>query len=302
MATEAARTTIYLIRHGETDWNASGKLQGQTDVPLNDRGREQAAAVARYMAENFSLSKSARTPAADLSDCRPVTVCYSSPLSRALDTAAAIATACGLDITTDDRLKESHLGAWQGMTWAAAESRYGREISTWKRDPDADVCGAESERARFHRASACIAEIVLRHPGQGVVVVAHGGMLEQLGRLWKAVPFGRPTKLKKVNTSICIADFTPHEHVYAELMREEGRVGDIVAHVAAAHPRHSIRPETASQAVGVWALRQWGITAHMRVEGDAGEDAAADAAGAAPAGAVGAAANDAESEAVSFGV
>ena len=93
--------TVVLVRHGVTDWNAQGRFQGQSDVPLNETGRAQAAAMARRLPE--------RT--------RPTSI-ISSDLGRAVDTASALADACGLEVTTDARLREVNVGSWEGLTMA----------------------------------------------------------------------------------------------------------------------------------------------------------------------------------------
>lgn len=96
---EAQITTLFVIRHGETAWNVDGRLQGQLDIPLNDRGREQAAAAGEYIRAKYSAAG------------QPLHAVYSSDLSRARETAEAIASACDLKVALDSRLRETNLGA-----------------------------------------------------------------------------------------------------------------------------------------------------------------------------------------------
>ena len=193
----ATTTRLLLVRHGETHWNAGGRLQGQLDTELNDTGRAQAAAAAAWLAARHGGARGEHPPLAAV---------YSSDLRRAADTAAAIAAAVGggLRVVLDARLRETHLGAWQGLTWDAVLAAHREHVVAWKTDPDAAAPGGgESVRARFHRVAAALHEIALAHPGGTVAVVAHGGVLDDAGRLALGVPFSAPTQLRKANTCIC---------------------------------------------------------------------------------------------------
>ncbi|MFM8952271.1 MAG: histidine phosphatase family protein, partial [Planctomycetaceae bacterium] len=108
----------YLIRHGESVSNASGRVQGQEDVELSDTGREQAIAVASW---GRSLLEAADAP--------PVDELWSSPLRRARETAEAIAAATGLPLRIDDELRELHAGIFQGHLWADLEARFPEAVA-----------------------------------------------------------------------------------------------------------------------------------------------------------------------------
>jgi len=150
-------TTLLLVRHGETDWNAEGRLQGHTDRPLNDYGRRQAAALAEELAGD------------DLA------AIYASDLSRARETAEILADRIGLPVELDAELREKDWGSWEGLTPSERERVEQVGEST------------EAHRARVLRAVRRIAE---RHPGQRVVVVTHGGSLRrvQAAALGMALP------------------------------------------------------------------------------------------------------------------
>ena len=103
---------LYFIRHGETDWNREGRLQGQTDISLNDRGRAQARAVASHVTGKWGIGLSASTIAT-----MPF---IASPMIRTRETMELLRGGLGVppgDYTTDDRLKEIGFGAWEGKTW-----------------------------------------------------------------------------------------------------------------------------------------------------------------------------------------
>ncbi|HEX6987913.1 MAG TPA: histidine phosphatase family protein, partial [Bacillota bacterium] len=144
--------TLFLVRHGTTDWNEAGRLQGQSDIPLNDQGRRDAAMAAQRLAEAGIL------PAA----------VYSSDLARAVETARVIAARLGRPpVHLDARLRERFLGAAEGLTRAEAEARFGHGLLD-------QAAGAEPLDALVHRVDAAVDELAARHPGRPVVVVSHG--------------------------------------------------------------------------------------------------------------------------------
>ncbi len=139
-------TTICLVRHGETDWNYTRRYQGWSDIPLNDLGHEQAAVVARALAEEHWDA------------------IVSSPLGRAMRTAAALDID---EIETDPDLRERSYGDAEGLTLEEREAKWsGPE---WP--------GLEAWDAVAERAMAALGRIVERHRGQRVLVVCHGGLI-----------------------------------------------------------------------------------------------------------------------------
>lgn len=159
-----AVTTLYLVRHGETDGNATGRTQGRRDVPLNETGRVQAAAAAAVVAAY-----------------RPAAV-YSSTSSRARETAAAIAAALGVEVVADGRLSEVDHGDLDGMTGEEMRSRYPDFIARWREDAGVDlpIPGGESLREAQARVVTAANEIVARHRGEGVAIVSHNLALRTL--------------------------------------------------------------------------------------------------------------------------
>ena len=145
-------TTILLVRHGETDWNLERRVQGHTDRPLNETGRQQARALAAALADE------------------PVDAVFSSDLVRAHETARMVAEPKGLDVTVLPDLREKDFGTWEGLT----------DVEILSRFPDArgrpwgDGETTDEVSRRVLRALERIAEA---HPGGRVVVVAHGGPL-----------------------------------------------------------------------------------------------------------------------------
>lgn len=151
---------LYLLRHGETAFNAEGRLQGQQDSPLTARGRAQARAHGALL----------KTLIPDPDTWRVV----ASPLGRALDTARLACAELGLPetaIETDDRLKELAYGAWEGLTYDEVQACHADAWAARQRDPwDYVVPGGESYAMLAARAGAFLNEIADR-----VIVVSHGG-------------------------------------------------------------------------------------------------------------------------------
>ena len=142
-----AVTTLLLVRHGETDWNAEGRLQGHTDTPLNDYGRRQARTLADELAGE------------------PIDAVYSSDLARARETAEIVGGRLGLTVVVDPGLREKNWGSWEGLTPAERERvEYAGETT-------------EDHRERTLRTLSAIA---VRHPGERVLVVTHGGSIRRV--------------------------------------------------------------------------------------------------------------------------
>jgi len=165
-------TRILLARHGETEWNATRRVQGWTDIPLSEKGHAQAEALAHRLS---------RTPLAAV---------YSSDLSRAAQTAAPAAARQGLTVQAVPELREKGFGAWEGLTQADLERDY---PNLWHRyhvarDLEALVPGGETWPQVQERLSAALRRILAAHPGseETVLLVGHGGsgrmvILEALG-------------------------------------------------------------------------------------------------------------------------
>ncbi|WP_394771507.1 histidine phosphatase family protein [Lacisediminihabitans sp.] len=144
-------TSLYLVRHGETDWNLDRRIQGSTDIPLNDTGRAQAARTGRLLAS------------------RRWDAIVSSPLSRALETGRIIAREVGLDtVTTMDAIVERHYGAAEGL----ADHELSRLFPG-----DTPVPGRETREQVAGRVIPALVALAENHPGGNIVVTTHGGVI-----------------------------------------------------------------------------------------------------------------------------
>jgi broad specificity phosphatase PhoE len=152
---------LLIWRHGNTDWNGGERVQGQSDIPLNERGRAEAVAAA-----------------ARLAALRPDAI-VSSDLVRAAETAAALARVTGLRVRSEARLRERFYGDWQGHTIDEIRVRWPKEYADWRAGVGAPGCGIESLDDMGKRVGEALFDAVDAAPGGTVVVVTHGGAARQ---------------------------------------------------------------------------------------------------------------------------
>ncbi len=160
-------TRIVAVRHGETAWNVEARIQGQLDIGLNDRGHWQARRVGEALAGE------------------PVSAVYSSDLQRAWHTAERIAEAAGARLHPEPGLRERRFGKFEGRTFQEIEREWPEHALHWRRrvphwtPPE----GGESLQVLRERVGGTIHRLAAQHPGELIVLVAHGGVLDALYRL-----------------------------------------------------------------------------------------------------------------------
>ncbi|UQZ32393.1 histidine phosphatase family protein [Paenibacillus sp. PK3_47] len=149
---------IGLIRHGLTDWNALGKIQGQSDIPLNDEGRRQAEMLGdRLMQESYRWD-----------------YCITSNLSRAQETGKIVAGKLGIPLLEpDDRIRERAYGQVEGLTALEREAKWGKDWNLLE-------LGQESDEALQLRGLAFLEDLSAKYPDSNVLIISHGGFLAQL--------------------------------------------------------------------------------------------------------------------------
>lgn len=160
---------LVMLRHGQTEYNASSRMQGQLDTDLSDLGREQAVAAAEVLAKRQPL------------------LIVSSDLRRALDTAVALGERSGQPVSIDTRLRETHLGDWQGMTHLEVDAVAPGARLAWRDDARWAPHGGESRIDVAERSLPLVQELVTQQTEWGaagserpVVLVAHGGLIAAL--------------------------------------------------------------------------------------------------------------------------
>ncbi len=158
-------TALWLVRHGQTDWNIVLRYQGQTDIPLNETGLAQARALAAHLAGNG----------------QQFAALYSSDLQRAAQTAHILGEALGLDVRPHTGLREICFGEWEGFTREEVHARYADLVAERRSHPlDSRPPGGETNRELAQRVSAAADEIARAHPNDRVLVVSHGLALAML--------------------------------------------------------------------------------------------------------------------------
>jgi probable phosphoglycerate mutase len=182
-------TTIVLIRHGETAWNAERRLQGHIDIGLNAEGERQAAALGAALA------------------AERVDAVIASDLRRAFQTAQAVAKRHGLPVQIDPALRERCYGGFEGLLYAEIEQRFPAEFASWQaREIDAvmpaGARSAESFRQFYQRSLDAILAWAEAHPDRTLVLVAHGGVLECAYRAALGLPLASPRNFPVMNASI----------------------------------------------------------------------------------------------------
>jgi len=154
---------ILFVRHGETDWNVKQRFQGQSDVPLNAKGRAQAKAVAKRLA------------------AEEIDIIYASDLSRAWDTAAAIGENHSVDIHREPNLREGDFGEWEGATYDEIQARDPEAVNAWHEVISTFAPpGGETLDQLAARVEKVYQNIAANHSDQTVLLVAHGGSLQML--------------------------------------------------------------------------------------------------------------------------
>lgn len=178
-------TRVFVLRHGQTAWNAERRLQGQLDVPLDDTGRWQAARLAEALADEGLVA------------------IYSSDLQRAHATAMALAVATGLAVRTHTALRERSFGCLEGLSYAEIDARFPVDALHWRqRDLRFAPGGGETLPGFLQRCVPFVAQLAGGHPGQAIAVVAHGGVLDCLYRSAAGIALDAPRTWQLNNATI----------------------------------------------------------------------------------------------------
>ena len=180
---------LFLFRHGETDWNREGRLQGHTDTPLNATGLAQAEALTERL--------------------RPhrLDAVVSSDLARAWTTARVVAEGLGLPLISEPGLREAHIGEAEGLYWPEVKSRFGEALTErWFTDDDAAFPGGETGLTTRTRGLAALRRSADAQPYRRIGVSTHGAMVRQLMK--HALPPGSPPA-KTRNTVLYVLRYEP---------------------------------------------------------------------------------------------
>lgn len=180
-----ATTRIIAIRHGETDWNADSRLQGHTDIALNDLGRAQAACLASALGHEG------------------LTAVVASPLQRAFETARALAGPLGLACQPEPGLRERGFGAMEGLSYQEIDEHHPHWARRWRaRDPEFAPPGGETLLEFQARCLDTANRLARQHAGTCVAWVTHGGVLDCLYRAAAGVDLSAPRTWQLGNAAV----------------------------------------------------------------------------------------------------
>lgn len=190
-------TQICLVRHGETEWNAERRIQGQIDIGLNATGRQQAVAAGRWL------------------KAAGIKALYSSDLKRAWTTAQAIGAELELVPTPVPEMRERRYGIFEGLTYDEAKANHPDGYAAFEgRNADYDFENGESLQLMFARVTGKLKALAARHPGETIAIVLHGGVLDIINRFVRGNPLEMPRDFLIPNAGInWIAAVDGHWHL-----------------------------------------------------------------------------------------
>ncbi|MDR7856182.1 histidine phosphatase family protein [Tissierella sp.] len=180
-------TKIYLIRHGQSEWNKLNKIQGQRDTLLTELGKNQALLLGDRLAnENIDMI-------------------YTSDLTRAYDTAKAISNRINKPLFVSDSIREINFNLWEGLTNEEVQEKYKDEYSIWLREPHKlNIQGVETLNSLQERAMKYINKIIKENNNKSIAIVSHGAILKTiiLGLLDIEISHYKNISLSNVSLSI----------------------------------------------------------------------------------------------------
>ncbi|HDP69251.1 MAG TPA: alpha-ribazole phosphatase [Actinobacteria bacterium] len=156
-------TKVYLVRHGETEWNAKGKYLGLTDIPLNDNGERQAKALSSFLSEER------------------IDAVYSSALTRTIQTARIIAKSHGLKVLKIPELNEVDFGEWDGLTYFEIKDKYANLADDWlNKTSEVQIPGGETWSHFKERVMIGLRKIMNENEDKNILIVTHGGPIKAI--------------------------------------------------------------------------------------------------------------------------
>mgnify|MGYP000244700882 CR=1 FL=1 len=201
-------TRIILVRHGETDWNVQHKIQGSTDIPLNENGETQAMRAAARLAQI------------------PISAIYASDYSRAARTAQLIHEKHpGVPLILDEDLRERSWGRLEGLTWQDIERRHAAEIKgITSGSLDYAPPDGESKKTVINRANRFLGRVIRKHPDATVVVVTHGGVAGLILKDALGIDPGARTPFRVENCALHIIDTSDGAFWYIQTLNDMGHL------------------------------------------------------------------------------
>ena len=204
-------TEIIIIRHGETEWNKTGRFQGHSDVPLSEEGRAQAEALGKNLVVDH------------------VDAIYASDLTRAMETAAPLAERFGLPVIPDPQLRELNFGAWEGRNFNDVNAENPDAMKNFYNDPEqANIPDSENFTDFQRRVAGRVREIAAQERGKRIVIVSHGASIRILLANLLSIPIRSIWHLSQLNTAVNKIRFEDDGFAIVTLMNDTShlRAGD----------------------------------------------------------------------------
>jgi alpha-ribazole phosphatase len=193
-------TRLLLVRHAATDASFAGRCHGHLDVALSPEGRRQADALAAALADV------------------PLVAVYSSPLARAVDTAAPLAAARGLEVVRDDRLRELDFGEVEGLSYEEISATHPELFRAWMESPTSvRFPGGEGFADLRARVLLAVAELRERHEGEAVAVVTHGGVVRAVLADVLGLEDGAVFRLGQVHGGVSVVEWVGGEPIVPQV-------------------------------------------------------------------------------------
>ena len=188
-------TTLYLVRHGETEWNASNKIQGNMDTELNDLGKKQAELVANRLAKEN------------------IDAVYTSSLKRAKTTAQKIAEHVKVEVQELHEFREISLGPWEGLTISEINEKYEEHYKVYRENPsDFNMPGAETFLQVSERFCNAIRNVIAQNIDKKIVIVSHGAAIKAAIISILGIDIKHYNKFRIDNASISVLSFSDKYH------------------------------------------------------------------------------------------
>ena len=196
-------TEIIIIRHGETEWNKTGRFQGHSDVPLSAEGRAQAAALGKNLVVDH------------------VDAIYASDLTRAMETAAPLAQRFGLEVISDPLLRELNFGSWEGRNFNDVNAENPDAMKTFYNDPErVNIPDIEPFPEFQRRVAGRVREIVAQERGKRIVIVSHGASIRILFADILSMPIRSIWHVSQLNTAVNKVRFEDDGFAVVTLMND----------------------------------------------------------------------------------
>lgn len=193
-------TRLYLIRHGQSEWNILNKIQGQTNTFLTDLGKQQALCIAnKLVKENIDII-------------------YTSDLARAQDTARTISQKIDKPLMISESIREIKFGPWEGLNTSQMQERYREEHLIWTKEPERlKVDGIETLEELKTRALGWVEEIIKENEGKNIAIVSHGATLKVLILGLLDMPLTHFKNLSISNVALSIIECRDYNRVLTKL-------------------------------------------------------------------------------------